>query len=93
MVGNITSCSCYRVRSILYFRVFCIRRCYCEKIESEVVVEVDSIVSETSIVSTTPASRVVISSDHGSPAVVTEKVVESPAISELGVTLLPDQLE
>ena len=69
LVGNITSCSCYRVRSILYFRVFCIRRCYCEKIESEVVVEVDSIVSVMSIVSTTPASRVVISKDQGSPAV------------------------
>ena len=57
------------------------------------MVEVESMVSVTSIVSTTPASRVVISSDHGSPAVVTEKVVLSPAISELGVTLLPLQLE
>ena len=57
------------------------------------MVEVWSIVSVMSIVSTTPASRVVISSDHGSPAVVTEKVVLSPAISALGVTLLPDQLE
>ena len=56
------------------------------------MVDVDSIVSEISIVSTTPASRVVISSDHGSPAVVTEKVVLSPAISALGVTLDPDQL-
>ena len=53
----------------------------------------ESMLSVMSIVSTIPASRVVISSDHGSPAVVTEKVVESPAISELGVTLLPDQLE
>ena len=50
-------------------------------------------VSLTSIVSTTPASRVVISSDHGSPAVVTANVVLLPAMSALGVTLLPDQLE
>ncbi len=89
LVGNITSCSCYRVRSILYFRVFCISRCYCEKIESEVVVEVDSIVSVMSIVSTTPASRVVISKDQGSPEVVTENVVLSPAMSALGVTFDP----
>lgn len=89
LVGNITSCSRYRVRSVLYFRVFCVSRCYCEKIESEVVVEVESIVSVMSIVSTTPASRVVISRDQGSPAVVTENVVLSPAISELGVTFDP----
>lgn len=57
------------------------------------MVDVESMLSVMSIVSTIPASRVVISNDHGSPAVVTEKVVESPAISELGVTLLPDQLE
>ena len=53
------------------------------------MVEVDSIVSVMSIVSTTPASRVVISKDQGSPAVVTENVVLSPAISELGVTFDP----
>ena len=57
------------------------------------MVEVESMLSVTSIVSTTPASRVVISSDHGSPAVVTEKVVPLPLMSALGVTLLPDQLE
>ena len=53
------------------------------------MVEVDSIVSVMSIVSTTPASRVVISRDQGSPAVVTENVVLSPAMSELGVTFDP----
>ena len=57
------------------------------------MVEVESMLSVTSIVSTTPALRVVISSDHGSPAVVTEKVVPLPLMSALGVTLLPDQLE
>ena len=56
------------------------------------MVDVESMVSVTSIVSTIPASRVVISSDHGSPAVVTEKVVPLPLISALGVTLDPDQL-
>ena len=69
LVIHVTSSSGNRIRSVLYLRVFCVSRCYCEKIESEVVVEVDSIVSETSIVSTTPASRVVISRDQGSPAV------------------------
>ena len=53
------------------------------------MVEVESIVSVTSIVSTTPASRVVISRDQGSPAVVTENVVLSPAMSALGVTFDP----
>ena len=53
------------------------------------MVEVESMLSVMSIVSTTPASRVVISRDQGSPAVVTEKVVLSPAISELGVTFDP----
>lgn len=53
------------------------------------MVEVESIVSVMSIVSTIPASRVVISRDQGSPAVVTEKVVLSPAISALGVTFDP----
>ena len=53
------------------------------------MVEVWSILSVMSIVSTTPALRVVISRDQGSPAVVTEKVVPSPAISELGVTFDP----
>ncbi len=46
-------------------------------------------VSVMSIVSTTPASRVVISRDQGSPEVVTEKVVLSPAMSALGVTFDP----
>ncbi len=53
------------------------------------MVEVESMLSVTSIVSTIPASRVVISRDQGSPAVVTENVVLSPAISELGVTFDP----
>ena len=53
------------------------------------MVEVDSIVSVMSIVSTTPASRVVISRDQGSPEVVTENVVLSPAMSALGVTFDP----
>ena len=53
------------------------------------MVEVESILSVMSIVSTTPASLVVISRDQGSPAVVTENVVLSPAISELGVTFDP----
>ena len=57
------------------------------------MVEVESMLSVMSIVSTIPALRVVISSDHGSPAVVTEKVVPLPLMSALGVTLLPDQLE
>ena len=89
LVSHVTSCSGYRVRSVLYLRIFCVSRCYCEKIESEVVVEVDSIVSVMSIVSTTPASRVVISRDQGSPEVVTENVVLSPAMSALGVTFDP----
>ena len=46
-------------------------------------------VSVMSMVSTTPASLVVISSDQGSPAVVTEKVVPVPEMSALGVTLDP----
>ena len=53
------------------------------------MVEVESMLSVMSIVSTTPAFRVVISRDQGSPAVVTENVVLSPAISELGVTFDP----
>ena len=39
LVSHVTGGSSYRVRSVLYLRL-CIRRCYCEKIESEVVVEV-----------------------------------------------------
>ena len=46
-------------------------------------------VSVMSIVSTTPASLVVISRDQGSPAVWTEKVVLLPEMSELGVTFDP----
>jgi len=53
------------------------------------VVEVDSIVSVMSIVSTIPASRVVISRDQGSPSVSTENVVPLPAMSPLGVTFAP----
>ena len=45
--------------------------------------------SVISIVSTTHADRVVSSRVQGSPAVVTENVVLSPAISELGVTFEP----
>jgi len=53
------------------------------------VVETESMLSVTSIVSTTPALLVVTSRDQGSPAVVTEKVVPLPEMSELGVTFDP----
>ena len=53
------------------------------------MVEVDSMVSVMSIVSTTPASRVVISRDQGASESSTEKVVAEPAMSALGVTFEP----
>ena len=53
------------------------------------MVEVESMVSVMSIVSTTPASLVVISRDQGSPAVFTENVVLLPAMSALGATFEP----
>ena len=88
LVSHVTRSSRNRIRSIFYLR-FCKRRCYCEKIESEVVVEVCWIVSVMSMSSTIPACLVVISRDQGSPAVVTEKVVPVPEISALGVTFYP----
>jgi len=45
--------------------------------------------SVMSIVSTTPADRVVSSRVQGSPAVVTVNVVLLPAMSALGVTFEP----
>ena len=53
------------------------------------MVETESMLSVTSIVSTTPALLVVTSRDQVSPAVVTEKVVPLPEMSELGVTFDP----
>ena len=53
------------------------------------MVDVWSILSVMSIVSMTPASRVVISKDQGSPAVSTENVVLLPEMSALGATFDP----
>ena len=78
----------------MYFRrLFCIRRTYCEKTDSEVVVELCVMSSVMSIVSTTPADRDTVSSCHGSPDVVTLNVVAESVMSPLGVTFVPDHDE
>ena len=72
LICDVASSSGNRIRSILYPRLFCISWSYCEKIDNEVVVEETSISSVIVMSSITPAVREVISSCHGSPAVVTE---------------------
>ena len=95
MIGYIACCSCYRIRAVTYFRRFtlCIRRSYCEKTDSEVVVELCVMSSVMSMVSTIPADRVTVSSCHGSPDVVTLNVVAESVMSPLGVTFVPDHDE
>ena len=93
MICDVTSSSGNRIRGILYARFLSISRSYCEKIDNEVVVEVMSMSSVIVMSSITPAVREVSSSCHGSPAVVTEKVVAESEISPLGVTFVPDHEE
>ena len=93
LICDIASSSGNRIRGILHSRLFSICWSYCEKIDSDVVVEVMSMSSVIEISSITPAVREVISNCHGSPAVVTEKVVAESEISPLGVTFVPDHDE
>ena len=72
LICDITSSSGNRIRGILHARFFSIGWSYCEKIDKDVVVEVMSMSSVIVMSSITPAVREVISSCHGSPAVVTE---------------------
>ena len=63
LIGHIARCSCDWRCIVANCRVFCcFNRSYCEKTESEVVVDSCVMVSVTSIVSIIPAARVTVSS-------------------------------
>ena len=62
LICDVTSSSGNRIRGILHARLFSICRSYCEKIDSDEVVEVMSMSSVIVMSSITPAVRVVISS-------------------------------
>lgn len=84
---NIALC-CYGLRGQSEMQA----KVYCEKTLSPTVVLLVVIVRVVSMVSISPAARVVVSSCQGWVLSVTEKVVEAPAMSALGVTLVPLQV-
>ena len=62
LVGHVARCCRDRRCVVANCRLFCFNRSYCEKTESEVVVEVVLMVRLMSVVSMSPAARVTVSS-------------------------------
>ena len=83
LISNITSSRSHRVRCIMYLWFF---RVHWENTDKEVVVEDKSISLVMSIVSITPAVRVVTSYWNGSAESITVKLDKSLD----GVTFVPD---